>query len=306
MPFIDLHCDTIDRLYNDKTQLFSNEYHIDIYKLRASNYFAQWFALYSDSHKVKGHLMDYVKEMHTYFLKEVERNKAEIGIATSYKDYMDLRKQDRIAAFLSLEEGAPIGEDLKQLDVLWDMGVRMMTFTWNYKNQLGSPHSMNEGLTSFGKQVAEALNGYKIFVDISHLSEYGVRDLADIYKKPIIASHCNAYALMPHSRNLSDETIRLIAETGGIIGTNFYSVFLNGTDESLVEDIVRHINHFYKVGGKEILALGTDFDGMNCKLEVCDAGKMDKLIARLSKEYTAELIDAITYGNAERLIKENL
>lgn len=306
MPFIDLHCDTIDRLYNDKTHLASNDYHIDLFKLRASNYFAQWFALYTDVQRVQEPLMDYVKHMRDYFLKEIERNKDEIGLATSYKEYMDLRKQGKIAAFLSLEEGAPIGEDLGQIDVLWDMGVRMMTFTWNYKNQLGAPHSMKEGLSPFGKQVADYLNHCKMFVDISHLSEYGVRDLAAIYKKPIIASHCNAYALMPHSRNLSDETIRLIASTGGIIGANFYSVFLNGSDESLVEDIARHIGHFYKVGGKEVLALGTDFDGMDCKLEVCDAGKMDKLIARLSKEYSSDLIDAITYGNAERLIRENL
>lgn len=306
MPFIDLHCDTIDRLYNDKTHLLSNNYHIDLYKLCASNYFAQWFALYSDMQKVEGSLMDYVKNMRAYFLKEIERNKQQIGLATSYKDYMALRKEGKIAAFLSLEEAAPIGNDLGALDTLWQMGVRMMTFTWNHKNQLGAPHSMKEGLSPFGKQVADRLNDYKILVDISHLSEYGVRDLATIYKKPIMASHCNAYALMPHSRNLSDETIRLIASTGGVIGANFYSVFLNGSDKSLVEDIVRHIGHFYKVGGKEVLALGTDFDGMDCKLEVCDAGKMDRLVARLSKEYSCDVIDAITYGNAERLIKENL
>ncbi|WP_054738736.1 dipeptidase [Cellulosilyticum ruminicola] len=306
MPFIDMHCDTIDRLYNDKTHLFSNDYHIDIYKLRASKYFAQWFALYSDIQKVQESLMDYVKHMRDYFLQEIESNKDQIGLATNYEEYMDLRNKGKLAAFLSLEEAAPIGNDINELDTLWQMGVRMMTFTWNHKNQLGAPHSMKEGLSPFGKQVADRLNDYKILVDISHLSEQGVRDLATIYKKTIMASHCNAYALMPHSRNLSDDTIRLIASAGGVIGVNFYSVFLNGSDESLVEDIVRHIDHFYKVGGKEVLALGTDFDGMDCKLEVCDAGKMDKLVARLSKKYSGDVIDAITYGNAERLIKENL
>lgn len=306
MPFIDLHCDTIDRLYNDNTHLASNDYHIDLAKLKSAGYLAQWFALYSDIQKVQEPLMDYVKHMQAYFLKELANNQQDIGLATDYVSYQQLKKQGKIAAFLSLEEAAPIGTDLGQIDVLYDMGVRMMTFTWNYKNQLGAPHSMNEGLSPFGKQVADYLNQYKMFVDISHLSEQGVKDLAAIYKKPIIASHCNAYALMPHSRNLSDETIRLIAEAGGIIGANFYSVFLNGTDESFVEDIVRHIGHFYKVGGKEILALGTDFDGIDCKLEVCNAGKMDKLVARLSKEYSSDLIDAITYGNAERLIKESL
>ena len=306
MPFIDLHCDTIDRLYHDKTHLASNAYHIDLCKLKASNYFAQWFALYQDIKVVKGSYMNYVKEMYAYFLQELEKNKEHIGLATSYEEYKCLKQEGKIAAFLSLEEGAPIGKDLNQIDVLWQMGVRMMTFTWNYKNQLGAPHSMQEGLTLFGKRVADYLNSYKMFVDISHLSECGVKDLATVYKKPIIASHCNAYALQPHSRNLSDEVIRLIAETGGIIGANFYSVFLNGTDESKIEDIVRHISHFYKVGGKEILAIGTDFDGMDCQLEVCNAGKMDKLIERLSKEYSADLVDAITYGNAQRLIKENL
>lgn len=306
MPIIDLHCDTIDRLYNDKTNLAANNYHIDLQKLKVGQYLAQWFALYLDMKAVKEPFLDYVRKMHTYFLQEVEKNKDEIGLATDYKTYCDLKKQGKIAGFLSLEEGAPVGDTVEGLETLWQMGIRMMTFTWNHPNQLGAPHHIDEGLTPFGKEVADRLNTYKMLLDISHLSERGVKDLAAIYKKPIMASHCNAYSIQPHSRNLSDEIIRLIANTGGVIGVNFYSVFLNGQDESLIEDIIRHIHHFYKVGGKDILAIGTDFDGMDCKLEVCNASKMDKLVTRLSKEYAMDIVDAITYGNAERLIKENL
>lgn len=305
MPFIDLHCDTIDRLYNEKTHLRSNTCHIDLSKLRQGDYLAQWFALYLDTMEVHEPLMDYVKKMHAYFMEELRSND-EIALATNYATYKKLKDSGKLAAFLSLEEGEPIASDLGYIDELYDLGVRMMTLTWNYQNHLGAPHHMQEGLTNFGQSVVDYLNHKAMLLDISHLSEVGLKEISRIYKKPIIASHCNARQVQPHTRNLSNEGIRCIADSGGIIGINFYSVFLNGSKDSTLDDLCRHIDYIYQLGGKNVLALGTDFDGMNCHLEVCNAGEMGKLLWRLEKLYPASVVEALSFANAERIIRENL
>lgn len=306
MPIIDFHCDTIDRLYAEKTSLLANEYHIDLNKLRASNYAAQWFALFIDTEAARKPLMELVKDMYDYFMKELALNKKHIEFATNYEEYNRIKSMHKIAAFLSLEEGQIIEGKLDNIKKLCELGVRMMTLTWNYENDLGYPHSSDKGLTEFGKQTVEYLNDMPMLVDISHLSETAVKDVYTIYKKPILASHCNARTVYNHTRNLSDEVIRLIAHSGGVMGINLYGLFLDGSHASTINALCRHIAYIYKLGGEDIMAFGTDFDGINCDLEVCNAGQMGKLIETLETIYPNSFIDKLTYKNAERIIKENL
>lgn len=306
MPIIDLHADTADKIYRHKQSLARNTCHIDIEKLEKGNYLAQWFAIYIDTCGNQENYMAKAYEIYSYLLSEIELNSNKIGLATSYNDYEKNKKSKKISALLSVEEGQIIGDDLANIDTLYDWGVRMMTLTWNYENRLGYPHSIDKGLTPFGKEVVSYLEQKNILIDISHLSEKGVKEIASIYKKPIIASHCNARKLCNHTRNLSDDIILLIAKSGGIIGINFYSYFLNGSHKSFIEDIVNQIDYIYKIGGRDILALGTDFDGIDCNLEVCNAAEMDKLIFRLSHIYGDDLTELISYKNFEKLMKKCL
>ena len=306
MPVIDLHCDTIDKIYKEQSSLYENKCHVDLVKLKKSNYFAQWFALFIDTQSLKEPPLVIAKKMYSYFMKELKANHSHIELATSFKEYTEIRKAHKIAAFLSLEEGQIIGGSIDQLQELCHMGVRMMTLTWNYENDLAAPHSSPKGLTDFGRQVVSYLNSSPILMDLSHLSEKAVQEAASLYKKPIIASHCNARGVYGHSRNLSDDTLRCIARSGGIVGLNLYSLFLDGTNHSTFHGLKAHIAHIYRVGGEDVLALGTDFDGMTCDLEVCDAGNMGKLMEALVKLYPQRVIDKLMYQNAERIIKENL
>jgi len=306
MPIIDLHCDTIDRLYAEKTSLLTNDYHIDLGKLKASDYAGQWFALFIDTKCARRPLMELVKDMYDYFMKELALHKETIQFAANYEAYKRIKSMHKIAAFLSLEEGQIIEGNIDNIQKLSELGVTMMTLTWNYENDLGYPHSSDKGLTVFGKQVVEYLNDRPMLVDISHLSEAAVRDVYAIYKKPIIASHCNARTVCNHTRNLSDEMIKLIAHSGGVMGINFYSLFLDGSQTSTINALLKHIAYIYKLGGEDLMAIGTDFDGMNCDLEVYNAGQMGKLIDALTRLYPSSFIDKLTYKNAERVIKENL
>lgn len=307
MPIIDCHCDTIDRMYHENTHLNSNLYHIDLQKLRQSEYLAQWFAFFIDSHQAEeALLMDKFKKMYAYLLNEIKINQEAIAVATDYASYLKNKNQGKISAFLSIEEGQIIDGDIDNIDMLYNMGIRMMTFTWNYANAIGYPHHMHEGLTDFGKMLASYLEDKKILIDISHLSEEGVRDLFNIYSKPIIASHSNARGVKNNTRNLSDETIHNIANRGGVMGINFYSPFLGDETISKVDDMKKHISYIYNLVGEDCIVLGTDFDGINCDLEVCNAGEMDKLIHSLRNEYHERFIEKLCYRNMERIIKENL
>ncbi len=295
----------MDKLYRDKGSLKKNTYHIDLEKLKASGYFAQWFAVFIDQEEVEGSLMERALEMLAYFKKELQLEQEEISLATSYKAYQEIRKQNKIAAFLALEEGQILEGSLEHLERLVQEGVRLMTLTWNYENTLAAPHWSTKGLTAFGKEVAEGANTLPLLLDISHASEGVLKDLKGIYHKPLVASHSNAYHVYPHTRNLSDSAIREIAESGGIIGVNFYSVFLDGSKRSTIAAIERHLTHLIQVGGEDVVALGSDFDGIVCENEVCDASEVGKLTESLSKKYGPRLIEKWSYQNAERLLREN-
>lgn len=303
----DLHCDTASLIYYTKQTLERNTCHIDLQKLKKGHYVAQWFAYFIDTHGIKEKpLMHTIEKMHQYFMQQLSLHQQSIMHVTSFKAYQKAKAEGKIAAFLSLEEGQAIEGDLNNIDKLYDMGIRMMTLTWNYPNDLGYPHSINQGLTAFGRETASYLNELPMLLDISHLSEKGCKDCAEYYKKPLIASHCNAQKVHSHTRNLSDESIGLISQSGGIIGVNFFSNFLDGSGYSKLEDIYRHIDHLYQKGGEDCVALGTDFDGIDCKLDVCNASEMDKLITLLAARYNDRIVEKFCYKNHERILLEVL
>ena len=149
-----------------------------------------------------------------------------------------------------------------------------------------------------------------IVPDVSHLSDDGFYDVADVTKKPFVASHSNCRALAPASRNLTDEMIRILAERGGVAGLNFYPGFLNRerTDqESRIACMCDHVEHMRNVGGIECVGIGTDFDGICGQLEIKDCTQMPLLFDALKKRgFSERELDQIAYKNVERVLKECL
>lgn len=182
----------------------------------------------------------------------------------------------------------------------------MMTFTWNYENSLAT----KEGLTSKGISFLSKMEALGILPDVSHLSKAGFYDVYRYSTKPFVASHSNAVSLCNHKRNLSDDMIRKIAEKGGVIGVNFYGVFLenepeNGIYYSKVNRIADHIMHMIHVGGISCVGLGTDFDGFNGSVEITDCSQMFLLIQELkSRNLTESEIEAVCYRNIINVYKE--
>jgi len=312
MTIIDLHCDTLLHLMEDKNNLGikSNYLSVDIEKLRNANSMAQFFALYIDLNNHKNPLKVCL-EMIDKFHVELEFNKEYIALATSYRDLISNQKNEKISAFLTIEEGGVLAGELFNLRNFYRLGVRLITLTWNYPNQIGFPNHnfqyKDRGLKAFGRELIVQMNSLGMLIDVSHLSDQGFYDVAKLSSQPFVASHSNARSIKNHSRNLTDEMIKTLANQGGVMGINFAGAFLGETDFSRVEDMVRHIKHIKKVGGIDVVSLGTDFDGIDPPLEIENIGQIHKLIHALEKEgFSQDEIEKISYKNTLRVIREVL
>ena len=317
LNIIDMHCDTIYKLVNSKEEknLKKNDLSVDIEKLKGGNSLAQFFALFIDKEECEDSLDTCLKMLDRFYL-ELKKNEDNIRLARNYNELCNNKSLGKISAFLTIEDGGALKGKLYNLRNFYRLGVRLITLTWNYKNEIGYPNCkdkyMEKGLTTFGVELIEEMNNLGMTIDVSHLSDGGFYEVAKHSKDPFIASHSNARAITPHRRNLTDEMIKLLSEKGGIMGINFCNGFLktmgdDNTGVSNIEDMVRHIKHIKNVGGVQCIALGTDFDGISCPVEIQDISQMEKLVIALDKEgFSEEEIEKICYKNAERIIKDIL
>lgn len=204
------------------------------------------------------------------------------------------------SAYLTVENGLALGNKLDNVHRFADMGVRMMTLTWNAENAIGGGADTHKGLTVFGKQVVREMERTGIIVDISHASEELFYDVAENSSKPFVASHSNAYAVTSHRRNLKDEQIREMIRRRGLIGLNFHNAFLNDSPEKAgAYDILRHAEHFLSLGCEDCLCFGSDFDGGVLPYDINDSRDYDKIYELfLQHHYKQELVDKIFFENA--------
>ena len=201
----------------------------------------------------------------------------------------------------------------------------MITLTWNFPNEIGYPGCLEEtpipeipslaewkvkgeypGLTGRGIEIVEKMEEEGIIVDVSHLSDAGFWDVAAITRKPFVASHSNARSICSHKRNLSDAQIRTIGERGGVIGLNYSDDFLENDPANLSWDsFIRHIKHLINIGGEDVLALGSDFDGIETNRLLPHAGAMPRLFEAMAQNGIApSVIDKMRGENALRVMKE--
>lgn len=312
MKLIDFHCDTILRLVEngEECKLRQNELSVDIRKLGDGNVMAQFFACYIDL-ATAGNPLEYCLTMIDRFYRELEANSDKIRLATCYRDIVENQAAGKISALLTIEEGAALKGKLEYLRIFHRLGVRLITLTWNYPNEIGFPNTLephaDKGLTEFGRDLVAEMNRLEMLVDVSHLSDRGFYDVAEVSQKPFVASHSNARTITRHARNLTDDMIRILADKGGITGLNFSKNFLGDSDISRIEDMVRHIKHIYNVGGIEVVAIGTDFDGIKPKQEVANIGEMGKLVRGLENAgFSTCEIEKMYYKNALRVIQATL
>ena len=306
---IDLHCDTIMQLLDhpDSGDLYRNTWKIDIEKLQKAHSKVQDFALFINLGKTNDPYGRY-EEMQNLCTTQIHLYGEHIQHVLSYQDVESVYKSGKIGALMSIEEGGVLG-DLDKLKQAYQDGVRLITLTWNYPNGLGEPHcgEQHKKLTPKGIEFVEAMQDLGIVVDCSHLNDAGTEQLGDILDVPFVASHSNAREVTAHTRNLPDNLIKLIANKGGVIGLNFAQSFLGTSPVSRIDDIVKHGLYLINKGGEDVVALGTDFDGIKPNTEIKDASEMYRLYDAFNEAgLSVEQCEKLFWKNADRLLKEIL
>lgn len=300
--FSDAHCDTISRIYDKNQSLYKNDGHVDLERLKKQNNHIQFFAVWVD--QKFGPCLNLIRclEIIDKFHSETEKNALPV-----IKTAQDV---DGGGALLSVEGGGVLCGRLCNVRILYRLGVRAITLTWNDRNELGDGVGEGEsagGLSLFGRSVVAEMNRLGMAVDVSHLSEKGFWDVAQISSQPFIASHSNAKKLCGHFRNLTDGQITEIVKRNGFIGINFCADFLK-EKKATVKDIIAHIEHIMSLGGGHVLGFGADFDGIDDMPEgIAGVEDMHKVIAELEKlNYSPRQIEGILHANLSRALKQIL
>lgn len=307
---IDLHCDTIMQLLDhpDSGDLYRNTWKIDIEKLQKAHSKVQDFALFINLGETNDPYGRY-EEMRNLCTTQIHLYGEHIQHVLSYQDVKSVYESGKIGALMSIEEGGVLGGDLDKLKQAYQDGVRLITLTWNYPNGLGEPHcgEQHKKLTPKGIEFVEVMQDLGIIVDCSHLNDAGTEQLGDILDVPFVASHSNAREVTAHTRNLPDNLIKLIANKGGVIGLNFAQSFLGTSPVSRIDDIVKHGLYLINKGGEDVVALGTDFDGIKPNTEIKDASEMYRLYDAFKEAgLSVEQCEKLFWKNADRLLKEIL
>ena len=185
MRIIDTHSDTLMEIFKTGQGLYENNLHIDIKRMKNYSSYCQFFSCFTNTENAKEHAFSAFFN----FKDELLKNKEYIGLATCFKEYSDLKNEGKAIAFFSLENAEPI-EDISDLDLFYKLGVRMISISWNNDNKFASGvlGDKKRGLTELGKQVIQKMEEKNIILDVSHLNEKSFWDVAEISKKPFIAS----------------------------------------------------------------------------------------------------------------------
>lgn len=216
------------------------------------------------------------------------------------------RQKDRstVGAMLTIEGLHNLEGKAENLDRLYDAGFRMAGFTHFFDNELGgSMHGLKKGgLTPFGRDVLRRMEAKGMIVDIAHLSHAGVAEVLAMAKRPVVSSHGGVQATCKVNRNLTDDEVRGVAKTGGIIGIGYWEGAICSTDPRAAAKAMKHVRDLV---GIQHVALGSDYDGATTVR--FDTSQLAQVTQALMDEgFTPGEIRAVMGENALRVIRAGL
>lgn len=311
----DLHNDVLERMIGNPGYHLADEHnywHTDIPRLKRGGVDAQLFVAWVSPSSYAGRYYETTQEMIQIFKDEVFSNSNDLVQAYNASSVLEAVNDNKIAGVLVVEGGHSIENSIDKLKTLYSQGMRYLTITWNNSTEwavsAADSRSATVGLSDFGKQVIRTMDTLGIIIDISHTGIKTIEDILEVTTNPIIASHSGVRALQNHSRNLYDDQIVDIANSGGVIGVVFYPPFLGSPSSSVnINTVIKHINHIVNLVGIDHAALGSDFDGIgtNTVNGLEDVTKFPYLTYQLLQEgYTREEIEKILGGNFMRVFSQ--
>ncbi len=344
-PVFDGHNDFLLRLWQDpanRSRIWlegEGKGHLDLPRMRKGGFAGGFFAIYiSSPHSDDG--LDYMAAMENPpfllplpdligaaqaqpvalamagHLRWMERAAPQdFKVCTTAADLRDCLGRGVISAIMHMEGAEAIGEDLDALYLFHDMGLRSLGPVWSRPTVFGhgvpfafpSSPDTGAGLTEAGKRLVKACNELKIMLDLSHLNEAGFNDIARLSDAPLVATHSNAHAITPSSRNLTDRQLGLIRDSGGMVGLNFATSFLrrDGRQSEKMgwEDVLAHLDHLLEHLGEDHLGLGSDFDGAELPEGIGDVAGLPNLQQAMKDHgYGEALLKKLCHENWFRVL----
>lgn len=231
-------------------------------------------------------------------------------VCTTTADLRDCLSRGVISAILHLEGAEPIGPDLDALYLWHQMGLRSLGPVWSRPTAFGhgvpfaypSAPDTGEGLTPAGCDLVRACNALGIMLDLSHLNEQGFNDVARLSDAPLVATHSNAHAICPSSRNLTDRQLGVIRDSGGMVGLNFATCFLRPdgreSPDMTWDPVLRHLDHLIGALGEDHVGFGSDFDGATVPKGIGDVTGLPALQSALHAHgYDGALMTKLCHAN---------
>lgn len=339
----DGHNDALSKIYNNSSVcaheffLSGNDTHLDKIKAISGGFGGGFFAIYvgnessvsSDQNNMN--LARYQLDLPA----EISQDKAlsvvmsqlssllklqdlgAVRICTRHKELQACFADGIMAAVMHLEGAEAIDRDLRVLDVLYAAGLRSLGPVWSRPTIWGegvpfaypATPDFGDGLTQDGLRLLKACNEKRIIFDLSHLNEAGFWDVARYSDAPLVATHSNAHAICPHSRNLTDKQLAAIAESDGMVGINFATAFLR-TDGQMCEDtsidtILIHLDYLLEKLGENRVGFGSDFDGTTIPDDIKNVAGLWRLRKAMREHgYDEELMKKLCYGNWFRVLSK--
>ena len=232
---VDSHIDTVQRVLVMGENLGKrwSVGHVDIPRLREGGmhapFFALWVPVFFPGAEAIRRTLDLRDAMQSLF----DLHKDKIELATTATDIERIVKMNKIAAFLTIEGGHTIDDDLRVLRMYYQLGIRSMTLTHSRNNNWADSATdkpAHNGLTDFGREVVREMNRLGMIVDVSHVAEKTFYDALAVTSKPVMLTHSSMRALSDVPRNVTDEMLWALAKNGGVVGITFGEGFINPKD----------------------------------------------------------------------------
>ena len=281
--------------------------HLDLPRLEAGGVKLSTFNIYVPFKFPYKSYQEGLHRMAEIFLEFIEKNSARIGHARSFAEIEALNQKGRIAAVLAVEGGHVLEGRLENLEYLKSLGVLYLTLTHFVDNEIvGAAWGSKQGLTDFGKELVKNLPAARILPDLAHTSTRGFYEVFEHYPGPVIFSHGGVRRFCDVDRNLSDDQIKLIAKSRGLVGIMLYPwylkrfSFLGGPE--LVSDTYKHIETLI---GPDRICLGTDLDGyIKTVRGVRDVADLPALLEQIKKDLGPERVSKLAGENLYNFLKE--
>ncbi|MFA0889899.1 MAG: dipeptidase [Synergistales bacterium] len=253
----DIPTDVFLRRANGEHQVLDNRHYE---RLSQGGLSLQVMAIYVESRYTPWRSLDMSLRQQEALLQDLSESQ-HFFLVGSAKDLARVPEEGKIGVLIDLEGAEPLEAGTEMLHLFFRLGTRMLGVTWNQRNALasGSDDEIScSGLTSFGREIVTEAAKLGMVIDVSHMSSNGVRDTLSLLKSPVIASHSGAKAVYDHPRNLSDEHIRSIAKSGGLVGVPAFPKLIAKTNAS-IQSVAEHVVHMLKIAGEEHVGIGADF-----------------------------------------------